>query len=307
MHKIFRGGDVMIIRIRRSVLLIAAVCIFAEFLFFCQVDLSKAVSNDTQSAIGQQSIRLPVIMYHQVSTHSNNLGRYVISKSQLENDLKYIKENGFTAVDVADLIAYVSGDGKLPEKPIMLTFDDGYETGYTMLYPLMKQYGMCAVISVVGSLTDLYTQIDDHNDYYSYMTWDEVKQLTETPEIEIQNHSYDMHKIKSGGRKGIAKLKNESTDDYYNALYADVGKMQLMLMKKTGRAATAMAYPFGSYSKETVEICKKLGFKCSFTCEEKVNTVTRFNADTLFNLGRYNRPSGKTSSVFFDKIFKECM
>ena len=80
--------------------------------------------------------------------------------------------------------------------------------------------------------------------------------------------------------------------------------MQLLLMKKAGCTATAMAYPFGSYSKGTVDICKRLGFKCSFTCEEKINTITKYNADSLFNLGRYNRPSGKTSSGFFDRIFK---
>lgn len=297
----------MVIRLRRSAVVIAAVLVFVSVMCFGSADLSKAVSNGTESVIGKQSVRLPVIMYHQISTHSNNLGKYVISLSRLESDLKYIKESGFNTVDVADLIAYVSGEKNLPEKPIMLTFDDGYETGMTMLYPLLKKYEMCAVVSVVGSLTDLYTQIDDHNDYYSYLTWDEVRTLAQTPEIEIQNHSYDMHKIESGKRKGIAKLKGEGEEEYYNALYADVGKMQLLLMKKTGMAATAMAYPFGCYSKETVEVCKRLGFKSSFTCEERVNTITRYNSDSLFNLGRYNRPSGKNSSGFFDKIFKEAM
>lgn len=300
-----RGGDTVIIKLRKSVMLLVTAVVFILAFFGITAENTASASADIESAARQQSVRVPIIMYHQISTHSNNLGRYVLSLSQLENDLKYIKENGFTTVNVGDLIDYVSGESKLPEKSIMLTFDDGYETGYTMLYPLLKKYEMCAVVSVIGSLTDLYTQIDDHNDRYSYLTWDEVKTLAGTPEIEIQNHSYDMHYTESGKRKGISKMKGESSEDYYNALYADVGKMQLLLMKKAGCTATAMAYPFGSYTKETTEVCKRLGFKCSFTCEEKINKIVRFNADSLFDLGRYNRPSGKTSSGFFDKIFKE--
>ncbi len=294
----------MVIKLKKSVMIFLSLLIlFLAFTAFSAENTATA-SADIESAASKQNVCVPIIMYHQISTH-DNLGRYVLSLNQLESDLKYIKENGFTAVNVADLIDYVSGNGKLPEKPIMLTFDDGYETGYTMVYPLMKKYNMCAVVSVIGSLTDLYTQIDDHNDRYSYLTWDEVKTLAATQEIEIQNHSYDMHYAESGKRKGIAKLKGESSDDYYNALYSDVGKMQLLLMKKANCIATAMAYPFGSYTKETTEICKRLGFKCSFTCEEKINKIYKYNADSLFDLGRYNRPSGKTSSEFFDKIFGE--
>ncbi len=292
----------MVIKIKKSLL-----AILAFILILCTVIggyTQKSVSAYSPVQVkAQKSIELPIIMYHQLTTH-DNVGRYILSVEQLENDLKYIKSKGYETINVADLIDYVSGRGDLPEKPIMLTFDDGYETGYTMLYPLLKEYNMCAVVSVIGSLCDMYTEIDDHNDYYSYLTWDEVKFLSSTDEIEIQNHSYDMHYSESGKRKGIGKLKNETYDAYYDALYNDVGKMQLLLMKKAARKATAMAYPFGNYSDETTEICKSLGFECTFTCEEKVNTIMKYNKSSLFNLGRYNRASGKTSAEFFGGILQ---
>lgn len=294
----------MVIKLKRSVAIFVAAVIFALAFIITTKEKSTGVSADAQSVASPQYVSVPIIMYHQISTRNDNLGRYILSLSELESDLQYIKEQGFTTVVVADLVKYVSGNGELPQKPIMLTFDDGYETGYTILYPLMKKYNMRAVVSVIGSLTDLYTQIDDHNDRYSYMTWDEIKELSKTSEIEIQNHSYDMHYAESGKRKGISKLKGESDDDYYNALYADVGKMQLLLMKKAQCKATAIAYPFGSYSKETTEICKRLGFECSFTCEERINKITKYNSASLFDLGRYNRPSGETSSEFFDRVLK---
>lgn len=296
----YSGGDNMVIRLRKSILAVTALSLIFCAVFAWYRQSAVSALSPVQTA-AQKSVSLPVIMYHQLTVH-DNVGRYILSVEQLESDLKYIIEKGYETVTVADLIKFVKGEGELPEKPIMLTFDDGYETGCTMLYPLLKKYNMCAVVSVIGSLTDMYTEIEDHNDFYSYLTWDEVKFLSSTKEIEIQNHSYDMHYSQSGKRKGIGKLKNESFDDYYDALYNDVGKMQLLLMKKASCKATAIAYPFGNYSKETTDICKRLGFECSFTCEEKVNTVVKYNRESLFNLGRYNRASGKTSKEFFEGI-----
>lgn len=293
----------MVLKIKKSVLTLIAVVMF--FFALLGGTAGRSVGATVQVYLmRQKSVDLPIIMYHQI-TVGDNVGRYVLSLEQLESDLEYIQRKGYETVNVADIIAFVEGERNLPEKPIMLTFDDGYETGYTMLYPLLKKYNMCAVVSVIGSLTDMYTEIDDHNDFYSYLTWDEVKFLSSTKEIEIQNHSYDMHYSQSGKRKGIAKLKNESYDEYYDALYNDVGKMQLLLMKKASCKATAMAYPFGSYTEETTKICKRLGFKCTFTCEEKINTIVEYNSETLFDLGRYNRPSGKASEEFFKVIERE--
>lgn len=251
----------------------------------------------------EQSVELPIIMYHQISRKNGNSGKYVISREQLVSDLEHIKNQGYTTVTVKDLTDYVSGKGNLPPKPIMLTFDDGHETAYTILYPLLKEMGMCAVVSVIGYLADLYTEIDDHNDAYSYLTWDEIKELSDTPEIEIQNHSFNMHSVEKGGRRGIAPMKNESRENYFEAINADVGKMQLELMKKGEVRATAMVYPYGSHTELTLEICKDLGFLCTLTCEERINTIKKYNTASLYNLGRYNR-SGEISTEEFFKQFQ---
>lgn len=284
----------MVIKIKKVTVIIFLCCLCCIFL------VSMFSKNEATAIVSiKKDLRLPIVMYHQISSNKNNLGKYVLSVEQFENDLKYIKEKGYTCITVEELIDYVEGKTTLGEKVIMLTFDDGYESAYTKVYPLLKKYNMKAVISVVGYLADLYTEINDHNDYYSYLNWEEIEFLSETPEIEIQNHSYDMHYCEKGKRKGMGKLKGESYEAYSAALNEDVGKMQMLIMKKGGCIATAMAYPFGEYNKDTLEICKKLGFKSTFTCEERVNTITRFNTGSLYNLGRYNRPSGISSEKFF--------
>lgn len=283
----------MVIKLRKYYILFALLLILS--LLFSPKEKSI-------EAVGSQSVELPVIMYHQISRKNSNTGKYIISREQLVSDLEYIKKMGYTTVTVKDLINYVNGKGSLPEKPVMLTFDDGHETAYTILYPLLKEMGMCAVVSVIGYLADLYTEIDDHNDTYSYLTWDEIKELSDTPEIEIQNHSFNMHSVEKGGRRGIAPMKGESRESYFSAVNADVGKMQLELMKKGEVKATAMVYPYGSHTELTLEVCKDLGFLCTMTCEERINTVTKYNTASLYNLGRYNRSGEMTAREFFADI-----
>ena len=75
-------------------------------------------------------VRVPVIMYHAVMDDASRLGKYVISPEELESDFKWLSENGYTAVLSEDLINYTENGAALPEKPILLTFDDGYYNNY---------------------------------------------------------------------------------------------------------------------------------------------------------------------------------
>lgn len=243
-------------------------------------------------------------MYHQISRDEKNVGKYVISEKELEKDLIYLKENGYRTINVSELIDYTEGRITLGEKCIMLTFDDGYETAFTVLYPLLKKYDMKAVISVIGYLTEMYTENEDHNDLYSYLDEEEIRILSESDEIEIQNHSFDMHHTEKGRRKGINKLYGESFEEYKKALTEDIGKEQKELLKITGKLPEAMFYPFGEFCEDTLKICKSLGFKATFTCEEKINAVTPCRTESLYNLGRFNRSGTVKSADFWERIIK---
>ena len=77
-----------------------------------------------------KTIPLPAVMYH--SVNNNNTGDYVVSPTELENDFRWIKDHGFTPVFVRDAVAYVRGkNDEVPEKPILITLDDGFFNNYT--------------------------------------------------------------------------------------------------------------------------------------------------------------------------------
>ena len=94
-------------------------------------------------------INLPVIMYHQVLKDPALHGTYVISPDELESDIIYLKNKGYNFVTVSDVVNYVYNDTSLPENPVILTFDDGFTTGYSYVYPLLKKHGAKAVISPI--------------------------------------------------------------------------------------------------------------------------------------------------------------
>ena len=285
----------MVFRIKKYCYFIAAA------LAVIIVALSFFAANGTIYSMQSDEIGLPIVMYHQLTKSESRAGRYVLTLEQFEKDLIFLKEKGYETVTVSQLLDYSQGKGKLPEKAIMITFDDGCETLYAYAKPLLEKYGFTAVGFVVGALADYYTELDDHNLNYSNLNWAEIKELSMGNTVEIQSHSYDLHK-NTGCRSGAKKKKGETFEQYAEFLGADASKMKTEMLKHTGKAPVAIAYPFGSFSPESKEILKKYGIKMAFTCEERVNIVKKAEPERLFGLGRYNRPSGISSESFFEKM-----
>ncbi|MGN1419844.1 MAG: polysaccharide deacetylase family protein [Acutalibacteraceae bacterium] len=286
----------MIIRINKlHVLALAVIAVFVSFFFALRAEQKS-------EAVISQSRSLPVVMYHHVTQNSRRAGKYVVLQSELESDFDYIKKCGYTCVTVSDLIEYANGKKDLPEKIVMITFDDGFESTYELAWPLLKERNMKAVVSPVGTVTQTYTDNGDKNVNYAYMTWSELSELDKSDEFEVQNHSYDMHYSEKGKRKGLSRMSGESEDAYRDALTNDLGTMQKLLKKNSGIEATAAVYPFGVYSSSTLEIVKELDFQCSMTCEERINSISSSDPNSLFELGRFNRPSSVGTKQFFEKL-----
>lgn len=279
--------------------------VFVFLAVLLSVLLAFAVKSETsRKEVSAEGISLPVVMYHHVTTNEKRAGKYVVTQKELMHDLDYIKSMGYETVNVKDLVDYVDGKKQLPEKVIMITFDDGFESTYQLAWPLFTERKMKAVVSPVGSVVQLYTLNGDRNVNYAYMSWDELAEIDKSDEFEVQNHTYDMHYNESGKRRGLSKMNGESEAQYKAALREDLEKMQLSLKKNSSVTATAAVYPYGLYSKPTLEVVKELGFRCSMVCEERINRIQPGNAQSLYNLGRFNRPSGKTTESFFSRLLE---
>ena len=279
----------MIIKAKRLYTLIISVFILAS---------SLLISADNKVSLNDK-IKLPIIMYHHISKKASALGDYVITPNQFESDLKFIKQKGYETITSQNLVDYFDGKFDLPEKPIMITFDDGYMSNYEYAYPILKQYNMKAVLSVIGKYSDLYSDCDDRNVNYAHVTWDDIKEMSRSGLVEMANHTYDLHTLND--RKGSAIKSGESGDCYKTMLASDLKTLQNKLKEVTGITPVTFTYPFGRVCKQSYSIIEEMGFKVSFGCEEKINYIDKENP-YLYKLKRFNRAHGKLSESFFKNI-----
>lgn len=225
------------------------------------------------------------VMYHQVLKDTGRSGKYIITPDMLERDLAELKSSGYTSMLPREIAQYAESGKPLPEKCVVLSFDDGYETGLSYVLPLLEKYNMKAVINIVGSYTDKYTELPEEQKSlsYDYLTWEEVKQLSDSGIVEIGCHTYDLHE--NGERLGCAKKPYESEAEYFAMLSSDISRFQEKMQAELGYKAVSFAYPFGAMSDGSVKLLSDMGFKVFMSCAELPSEISA--APVMIN--RYNR------------------
>jgi peptidoglycan/xylan/chitin deacetylase (PgdA/CDA1 family) len=286
-----------VIGVLSAILLIAVMIGNTVFTAFT----GRPMTETAAAGIQGERVQLPVLMYHHMLKEESRHGSYVVSPEEFERDLIYIKEKKYTTVTLKQVEEYVTLGTPLPEKPILITFDDGYESTYAYAFPLLKKYNMTAVISIIGKYTDLYSGDVTKSVSYAHANWEELKEMQDSGVFEVGNHTYELHQVSN--RKGIRKLESETDEQYRQLLFSDIGSLNNEIEQELGTQAMVFAYPFGAFSKTTDDILKEMGFQVVLTCEEKVNTLSAGMCPNgeLIRLRRFNRPSGLSSERMFAK------
>ena len=250
-------------------------------------------------AKSDDEIEFPIIMYH--SLLKSQKSTYIVHPNTFEEDLKYIQSKGYSTITMTELINYVYNDAPLPEKPIIITFDDGYYNNLSYAVPLLHKYNMKAVVSIVGEYSDRYTESDEANPNYGYLRWKDINELMTDGCIEFQNHTYNSHSM-NNGRNGCKKTSSESAEHYSNFLSNDLNKLQEEFRNNcNGYQPNTFTYPFGAVSKESNSIVKELGFKASLSCTSGINIITK-DPNCLYLLKRNNRVPEISTEHFFMKL-----
>lgn len=168
---------------------------------------------------------VPTLMYHAVSDDIWGEADLFVSPAELEKQLQYLLDNGYTPIHFGDL-AYVDEI----EKPVLLTFDDGYADNYTELFPLLQQYGVKATVFVITG------NLDNHP---RFMTWDQAKEMADSGLVSIQSHTVD-HPFLSGlSAEGQAEQMETS---------------KLAILQHTGYEPYVLCYPTGVYDANTLSV-----------------------------------------------------
>lgn len=280
---------------RLFALAIAVLALLVFTLFTPSSDGAPALS-----PAAAQGTPLPVIMYHGLLRDPAMAGPYVLSPDDFEADILYLQQHGYETVSMQQVIDYVLHDGPLPEKPVLLTLDDGCLNNLTYLPDILERTDTCALVSVVGQYVSLFTERPDPNPSYAYMTWSEIAELAATGRVEIGNHSWGFHA--QSPRRGSTRLQGESDTQYRDILTSDAQRLQDALTENCDLTPQVYTYPYGQISAGADEILCDMGFTATLSCYELVTTLIPGQPDCLYSIGRYNRPSGIASADFFAGI-----
>ena len=251
------------------------------------------------------STQVPILMYHHLSEDVTN--SEMVSPEQFEAQIRALSEAGYTGVSFDELQAYVLRGEPLPENPVVITFDDGYRSNYTLAYPILQKYGMKATIFAVGVSfgTDHYKDTD-----YAitpHFGAAEAAEMTASGLISIQSHTYDMHQwppyeTGSAVRENILQLSSESEEAYVQALTEDFTRSRALLEDATGRPVDVLAYPAGQYSTLAQVTLQSLGVHVTLSTNPGVNTVVKGLPQTLYAMLRFGITEDVSPEALLDMI-----
>lgn len=231
------------------------------------------------------SAQVPILMYHNLAQEGS--GSDTISVQRFEEHLAALQDAGYTTITFQDLLAYVEQGTELPEKPVLLTFDDGYESNYTLAYPLLQQYQMKATIFVIGVSMGKDTYKDTGQAMIPHFTQEQAAEMEASGLVTIESHGYDMHEVQGRDpepiRVGILPREDESEWDYAAFLQEDCQAMTDLLGKTPG----VLAYPYGYASELSEVVLHEMGIYATVTIEEKINTIIKGLPQSLRQMGRF--------------------
>lgn len=286
---------------KRIIALMCAILIFSSGI--CAGSIYKNNYSDSVVTSAQNdSVPLVTIMYHNFSKTVSKCDKYTITPETFENDILYLAENGYTFVNCSDIINHAKGNSTLPKKSALITIDDGYYNNYEYIFPLVKKHNIKIVISPIAIECDKYTQSMDLNPNYANMCWDNIKEMSKSGLVEIQNHTYNLHKLTKDAI-GCNIATNEDDESYKKRIYEDFKTANEKIYSATGKMPQCIVYPFGSVNALAKDVTESLGLIMSLSCTEGVSTITR-DEQSLRMIRRYNRPHGISTQDFFKGIIQ---
>lgn len=261
-----------------------------------------------QDPHANDGVSFRVLCYHDVrdelrSTFKTWPESAALDTRDLIEHFEWLKANGFQAVTLDAILTARSGGEKLPPKALLLTFDDGYLSTYTRVFPLLKLFGYPAVIGLVGEWMEadangkvLYGDQWMSRDHF--VTWAQVREMTASGLVEVASHSHSLHKGAISNPQGSmpssaitriydpAEKRYESDAQYVARIRNDLAKNSALIERHTGRKPRAMIWPYGAYNMLGVAAAQAEGMPITMNLDPGVNTLdlplSRIRRDILF-------------------------
>lgn len=223
-------------------------------------------------------MKIPILFYHKIDSpvsQAKEKSLYVAVES-FERQMKYLKWRNYTPIHLGELLKILKGEQKPAFKPIVITFDDGYEDNYTYAFPVLKKFGFKATIFLVtrdiGKVSGVW--MNSHEKLKTkLLNWEQIKEMHKW-RVDFQSHTHSHTVLTRLNDKGI---KNELT------------LSKQIIEEKLGSKVNFLCYPRGDFDERVKELVRKTGYSGAVTT---IRGMVNENAD-LFALKRIGVKCGK--------------
>lgn len=236
-------------------------------------DNSKEITAPADRLVwqGPDIVHVPILLYHHI-TAGTPANAYSVSQAVFRDQMEYLFENGYKTISMVDLVHSIQSGAELPQKPVMITFDDGNENVFLNAYPIMRAKGFKGIVLIIANRMN----VD------GFLSIEQLRNLIEQG-WEIGSH----------GMRHLDLVKEPQ------ALRDEISNSKKLIEKTLGLEISIFAYPYGKAAPQTIEWVKRIGYQSALG----LGISNQHGAENLYYLQR-REVKNEFGLVEFEQLLK---
>lgn len=277
----------------------------AEAIVLIEKTRQFIVNGRETEANDQKPLNLPILIYHELTEEAGKLansGGLYVSPEKFKQNIMAFQQAGYTAVTFEEVKAYCDGYMAAPEKPYVISFDDGYKGNYLHAFKIAKELNIKFVVSVIAESISRFSSYQDAYSQNLHLTESDIWEMHSSGLVEFQSHTYNLHKdfgVNSFG-SGMTPFRNESETEYWSRLQNDMQRSAGVIRYLTGYTPCVLTYPMGMYNSLVDNVANRNGYIFTLTITEGISNLQ----DGTTKLKRINVHNSKSSNELLETILK---
>lgn len=229
---------------------------------------------------------IPMLLYHDIQQeYTPDKAVITITPQRFEEHISALLNSGYTPVSFEDIYNASKGNFIMPQKPVVISFDDGYLTNYDYAFPVIQKYGAKATIFVVASTVGYSEGENPH------FTWEQAKIMLQSGLVSIQSHTYSHADL--------------TTLDKFS-LIRELRLSKYVTEKNLGTSCDVLAFPYGEYDQYVVDVARDAGYKVlAQVGETGINSVADVNTKPFVRITAYGSWTGEELVMMINEHAKQ--
>jgi len=207
------------------------------------VPLAQATPTPTPPPAIDRSAKVIVFCYHRFE--DNPRDTLAIAPAEFRVQMKQLKDDGIAVIPMKDLLAWRRGEKSIPPKSAVITIDDGYVSGFSVAWPILKEFGYPFTMFIYTN----YVNVGGKS-----ITWAQLEQMRDAG-VDIESHTVSHHDLRHAPRG----------QDYTTWLHNEIYGSRDILEQKLGIKIAAFAFPYGTHNEVVRKMAMEAGYQALFT------------------------------------------